>query len=270
MSKWSTLMKRSYFHCKRGRFTIRGMMYRPKGTNLPIAIVSHAFLCNQLSTRHYAKALAKLGYVAFCFDFVGGSARNLSSGWLRDMTVFTEVEDLKTVIRYAQSLDYTDSSRVTLMGCSQGGFVSALTAADLQTTIEKLILFYPALCIPTDARFGQMLDFSFDPQNVPPLIKAKGKLLHICGEYATSVMNMNAYSAITGYKGPVLLVYGSADEVVSQRTFKKAEKAFLEAGNVFQTLTIQDAMHGFKPKEDKPAIEAIKDFLLDIDNGAKE
>ena len=37
------------------------------------------------------------------------------------------------------------------MGCSQGGFVSALVAAKNNFPIEKLVLFYPALCIPDDA-----------------------------------------------------------------------------------------------------------------------
>ena len=40
-----------------------------------------------------------------------------------DMSVMTEMKDLKAVIDYAESLPYTDADRLVLMGCSQGGLV---------------------------------------------------------------------------------------------------------------------------------------------------
>ena len=70
-----------------------------------------------------------------------------SDGKTTDMSVLTEVSDLCTVIEYAKGLEYTDSTNILLMGCSQGGFVSALTAAKLRDEIRKLVLFYPAFCI---------------------------------------------------------------------------------------------------------------------------
>ena len=83
------------------------------------------------------------------------------------MSVLTETKDLKAVIEYVRNLSYTDSEKILLMGCSQGGFVSALVAAKNNFPIEKLVLFYPALCIPDDARAGKMMMAKFDPQNVP-------------------------------------------------------------------------------------------------------
>ena len=57
------------------------------------------------------------------------------------------------------------------MGCSQGGFVSALfAAAHPNVVVSRLILFYPALCIPEDARRGKMLMYAFDPSNIPEQI----------------------------------------------------------------------------------------------------
>lgn len=52
-----------------------------------------------------------------------------SDGNTTDMSVLTEVKDLEAVIEYAESKTYTNSSKILLMGCSQGGFVSAITAA---------------------------------------------------------------------------------------------------------------------------------------------
>ena len=78
--------------------------------------------------RQYVIELAKLGYAAYCFDFCGGSVMgSKSDGKTTDMSVLTEVADLEAVIAHIRSLPYTGNK--PLMGCSQGGFVSAITAA---------------------------------------------------------------------------------------------------------------------------------------------
>ena len=67
-----------------------------------------------------------MGYVAFTFDFCGGYAMcGKSDGKTTEMSVLTETKDLKAVIEYVRNLSYTDSEKILLMGCSQGGFVSA-------------------------------------------------------------------------------------------------------------------------------------------------
>ena len=169
-------LKTTVFTCKRDDLTISGTEYLPldlkEGDRLPIAIVSHGFMANQETTKKYAQHLARLGYAAYCYDFNGGSAlKNLSSGKTTDMSVLTEVKDLEAVIAYTSSLAYTDEAHILLMGCSQGGFVSALTAAKHPELAEKLVLFYPALCIPDDARAGKMMTAKFDPKNIPEQLK---------------------------------------------------------------------------------------------------
>ena len=159
------------FECKRGGLTIRGTEYRPEGENLPVAIVCHGFMAWQDTVRQYARELARLGYCAYCFDFCGGSVmkKGKSDGSTTDMSVLTEVQDLEAVINYVQSLPYT-GNELLLMGCSQGGFVSALVAAKHPELVNKLVLFYPALCIPDDARAGKMMFAKFDPKNIPERI----------------------------------------------------------------------------------------------------
>lgn len=110
------------FECKRDNLTIRGTEYRPAGSNLPVAIVSHGFTACQDTVRDYAKELARMGYATYCFDFCGGSAgnRGKSAGATTDMSVLTEVKDLQAVISHVRSLPYT-GDELLLMGCSQGG-----------------------------------------------------------------------------------------------------------------------------------------------------
>ena len=267
---WKTRTKKTQeitetvFECKRDDLTIRGTEYRPKGENLPIAIVSHGFMATQGMVSQYAKALAEMGYVSFCFDFCGGSvAKGKSDGKTTDMSVLTEVKDLEAVITYTKSLSYTDSDNIVLMGCSQGGFVSALTAAKLKDEISKLILFYPALCIPDDARAGKMMFAKFDPANVPDIVNCGPMKLGKC--YVLDVIGMDPYDEIQGYTGDVLIVHGTDDKIVKLDYAKNAYKAYLSNAeskerNVILEI-IDGGQHGFSKKHDKIAIRMISEFL---------
>ncbi len=86
------------------------------------------------------------------------------------MSLETEKRDLQCVIDYVSSLGYADMTKLILTGESQGGLVSCLVAAERQT--DKLILLYPALCIPDDARRGKMLFIRFDPENIDSTLKS--------------------------------------------------------------------------------------------------
>ncbi len=262
-------IEKSKFECNRGPLTLRGTQFRPQGDNLPIAIVSHGFMANQRSVRRYARALAELGYAAFCFDFSGGCAFfGKSDGKSTDMSVLTEVADLEAVIAYTRSLPYTKSDQLLLMGCSQGGFVSALTAAKPDTAVSKLILFYPALCIPDDARAGQMMFARFDPEHIPEQFMCGP--MRLSSRYVTDVINMKPSEEIKGYPGDVLIVHGDKDPVVSIHYSNRACKTYQKRPTakfhrpprtVFRT--IEGGKHGFSRKHDILAMEAVRKFLAE-------
>ena len=257
------------FECKRDHLTLRGTQFRPQGENLPIAIVSHGFMSNQRSVRRYARALAQLGYAAFCFDFSGGCAFfGKSDGKSTDMSVLTEVADLEAVAAYARALPYTNSDELLLMGCSQGGFVSALAAAKPDNAVSKLILFYPALCIPDDARAGQMMFAKFDPEHIPEQFMCGP--MRLGSRYVTDVINMNPSEELKHYPGDVLIVHGDNDPVVSIHYSKRAYKTYQKRPSVnshhsprtvFQI--IEGGKHGFSRKHDVLAMNAVRKFLVE-------
>ncbi len=252
---------KSKFSCQRDGLTIRGCEYRPEGTNLPIAIVSHGFMANQMTVKHYAQYLAEMGYAAFCFDFSGGCVvLGKSDGKTTDMSVLTEVRDLCAVVEYARELTYTDAENILLMGCSQGGFVSALTAAKLQNDIKKLVLFYPAFCIPNDARKGKMMWAEFDPGNLPEIIRCGPMKLGRC--YAADVINMDPYEEIQGYRGEVLIVHGTADKIVNIRYAERAVETYkssqCERNVVYHT--IEGGRHMFSRRHDRIALQHLRKF----------
>ena len=220
----------------------------------------------QDSVKHYAAFLAEMGYAAFTFDFCGGSAMcGKSDGKTTEMSVLTETKDLEAVIEYVRNLSYTDSEKILLMGCSQGGFVSALVAAKNNFPIEKLVLFYPALCIPDDARAGKMMMAKFDPQNVPDTFRCGLMKLGRC--YAMDVMQMDAFAEIKNYAGRVCIVHGTKDKIVDVSYANRAAEAYkstmpigMQESKRVQLHFIDGAGHMFSKKHDVIAMKLLKEF----------
>ncbi|MCD7919792.1 MAG: alpha/beta hydrolase [Clostridiales bacterium] len=248
-------IKKEHFVCMRDGMTIRGLYFHPQGENLPIVIVSHGFMANYQTTKEYARWFAQRGYAAFCFDFNGGGLMCKSDRDTTKMTIFTEEKDLKAVVTYAKALPETNAASVTLMGCSQGGVVSGLVAADLQERVKRLILFYPALCIPDDARAGKMMFAKFDPASIPETFRCGP--MKLGRDYAASVLKVDLIAELSGYTGAVLIVHGTADKIVDYHYAERAQEAYQNA-----TLhLIPQGQHGFSKKDDRRALEYVEQFI---------
>lgn len=247
---------RNKFQCVKDKLVIRGLVFKKDLNNMPVVIISHGFMANYKSVIQHAKYFANLGYAAFIYDFCGGSVIGRSDGSTTEMSVLTEVDDLKTVIDYVCKLPYVNYNDITLVGCSQGGFVSAITAAQLTDKIKKLVLFYPALSIPDDARKGHMMFAKFDPKNIPDTFYCGPmKLGRI---YPEDVIDINPYQLITKYLGDVVIIHGTKDSIVNVSYSEKAFHEYLnrEKGSVKLHL-INKADHIFTRKQNKIAFDLI-------------
>lgn len=259
---WKGDLKADRFSCERDDLKISGTVFLPEkySGKLPAVIISHEFMANQLFSYPYAKALANEGYAVFCYDFCGGGIVSSSEGKSTDMSVLTEKEDLQAVITYVKSQDYVDEMQITLMGCSQGGFVSAIVAAEQPEEIKSLILLYPALSIPDGARSGHMLWAKFDPENIPETFYCS--VMKLGRRYAADVQDMDAYKEIKGYTGNVLIVHGDADNLVNISGSEKALSVYEENGTSAKLVTVSGAGHiFFNGKHREQAISDILRFL---------
>lgn len=256
----------SEFYCRREPFTVRGKEFRPKGDRLPIAIVSHQFMASMNTVEKYARILADMGYVSFCFDFCGGGLKSKSEGKTTEMSVETEIKDLEAVIGYAKSRAYTSTDDIVLVGCSQGGLVSAITAGRHNSEISKLVLFYPALCVPDDVRAGRITIVKFDPDNVPDIIRCGPMKLGRC--YVDDVVNMDVTEEIKKFSGDVMIVHGTKDKIVDISYSKNADRTYKERKSTEEIpvgrsefYIIENGAHGFRGKRDDIAIAHMKSFL---------
>ena len=243
------------FTCKRDTLTIRGILLKPQHKGpLPTVIVSHGFGSNTFASMHFARRFAAAGFAAVCFDFCG-SGRGKSDGASTDMSILTQQEDLAAVLDHVQTLDFVDISRVVLAGCSQGGLVSALLAAQRAADVHRLILYYPAFSIPDDARRGRMLGRRFDPEHLPDTMSILA--IRLGARYALDARKIDPFREISAYSRPVLICHGTADHIVPIHYSQRAAEVYQNA----KFNAIPHGGHGFLLRGFGAAMDASLAFL---------
>lgn len=259
-------IEKQLFTCKRDNLFIKGMQYLPaddtQDKKYPAIIISHGFTGNYTDVDGFCAEFARMGYVAFCFSFCGGSRIETddsvkSEGKTTEMTIWTEVEDLIAVKDYVKSLPFVDTENLILMGFSQGGFVSGLTAAKCGEEIKKLIMVYPALCIPDHARRGCLAGASYDPKEVPDAIDCGNIMLG--KRFHDTVVEMDPYLELAHYQGPVLILQGMEDDVVNYSYAIRAKENYQQGQCQLQL--IRSFGHGFREGQQESAISSIRQFL---------
>ena len=223
---------------------------------VPLVIFSHGLGANVEHEEEVQKTLAKAGIAVFSFEFAGGSSSSapMSEGLTTEMSVLTEVQNLKDAIRIASGLEYADPQKIYLMGSSQGGLVTALTAEEV-TNIAGLFLFYPAFSLPDDIRSSfPKLD------EVPETFNLLGT--KIGKKYITDIYDMDPYANLDKLTMPVHIFHGKDDNIVpitaSQKTMKRLKDARLT--------TLEDTGHALTPEQQAQIGFEIAD---EIYNGMK-
>ena len=256
-TKYEVEVRRLCVHS--GGNQLYGELMLPKGLSgpLPTVICSHGINGTYRYFRNYAgMSLAMSGFAVYCYDFYGGSDTSRSGGRMTDMTVFSERDDLNAVIDSIRMLDTTDRQRLFLLGERQGGFVSAITAAQRPQDIRGLIEYNPAFCIPDDAqlRFSSLEEIPERYVQVECLLSRK---------YAAEMLDYDVYKEITAYKGPVLIVHGESDEIVDISYSEKAAEVYDRA----KLVRLPGEIHGFNAAGKRKAAKWTFGFLQAILDG---
>ena len=223
---------------------------------VPLVIFSHGLGANVEHEEEVQKTLAKAGIAVFSFEFAGGSssAAPMSEGLTTEMSVLTEVQNLKDAIRIASGMEYVDQQKIYLMGSSQGGLVTALTAEEV-TNIAGLFLFYPAFSLPDDIRSSfPKLD------KVPETFNLLGT--KIGKKYITDIYDMDPYANLEKFGMPVHIYHGKDDNIVPLTASQKAMKRL---GNARLT-TLEDTGHALTPEQQAQIGFEIADEIF---NGMK-
>lgn len=243
-------------HVRNGENDIYGKLYIPDSNEekMPSVILSHSANLNADSMNAYAIGFAERGYVAYAFDFCGGSSKSRSTGNTDDMTLFTEISDLKAAVESIAKLSYVDTDRIYVFGSSQGGLVTALAAEELSTLIKGEILLYPAFNIPElIAKFSGFGSFgSFG-------MGGYGKA------FSETLKDYDPYEHIGNFEGNVLIIHGTSDFIVSTSYSERAAEIYKNCA----LKKIQGAGHGFNSENmsmngdhDSEVWEYIDEYFL--------
>ena len=224
-----------------------------EGRSYPAVIISHGFGSCMEDVVENVWAFIELGYIAAVFDFCMSGDRCRSTGDSTRMTLLTQKQDLFNVMDYLRTLGFIDS--ITLTGCSQGGLVSALAAAEREKEVERLVLYFPALCIPDHLRSGRVHTVTFDKEHLPETVMTQ--CMELGQDFLRVGMALDPYEQICRYKNPVFIVHGLEDGLVPIEYSRRAAKLYPDC-----TLAEIHGGHGFSPSELEEAQKALREFLL--------
>lgn len=234
-----------------GEKEIYGKIYCPKeeGT-YPAVILSHGYNGCHTDFTGECKYFASHGYVAYTFDFSGGSTRSKSKGASTDMTIFTEKEDLMAVFRYIKGLDTVDKDRIFLFGGSQGGLVSALAAEEFAEEVKGMVLYFPAFNIPDDWRKNYATE-----ESIPETLDFWG--LKLGKVFFTSMREFYTFEHVGSFEKDILIIHGDKDTIAPLRYSKKAKEHYKSV----ELVVLEGEGHGFTPQANQTAMELALEFM---------
>ena len=238
------------FPVKYGDIEIFGQLWEPKEKGkYPLVILSHGFNGHYTDFPTECRRLAERGYVAYAFDFCGAQQGGKSTGRTADTyTPLTMKEDLINIVQtLTKRLSEVDSTQVFLFGGSQGGFVTALAAADdrVKDLVSAIALYFPAFNIPDD--------WHGKPEKKTDLMG-----YYIGADFIKSVQDLDPYALIGNFKKDVCIVWGDQDALVAKKYIDKAMETY---GDKAELTVIPGAGHGFGGAALTTAVDTVLAFL---------
>ncbi|KIL40186.1 permease [Gordoniibacillus kamchatkensis] len=177
----------------------------------PVLIVCHGFIGSRIGVnRLFVKAARRFsaqGFLTLRFDYggCGESTGDYGAGGLDAL-----IDETRSVLDYACSLDCVDLSRVTLIGHSLGGAVAALTA--VRDHRVKSLALWSAVAHPhyDIVRIVGKEQYARAKPGQP--VDHQGYLL--TSGFFDSMAMQHPLEQLRKFTGDVLLVHGKADEFV--------------------------------------------------------
>lgn len=247
----STYVDGDFYITNKDNEKIYAVLHRPdKKGKMPLVIYSHGLGATYRACSDYADDLEDYGIATLCFDFRGGSDRSKSDGLTTDMSFLTEIDDLNTVIEYTKEWDFVDLDNIILMGSSQGGAISALVSAE-RTDIKGLVLLYPALGIPS------AMQRVFPSKDLIPEERRMTSNITVGKKYFLDIYDMDVYEMIKKDKKQIIIIQGTADDLVSPDQSQKVNDTYENSELYF----IEGAPHGFEDDDFKEAMKYIIEYF---------
>lgn len=253
ISTGNAIVEDIYFKNEKGQ-KIYAKLYRPKTIQrVPIVVYSHGLGATYKAGSYYAKRLLEYNIATLCIDFRGGSKESKSDGKTVEMSIMTEFDDLTLAIKKVRTWDFVDTSKIIVMGSSQGGVLSAMMSVK-DKDVKGTVLLYPAFTLPDylNSRFPT----DEDVLDEFPITKR----ITVGRNYVTDVRGLSLYKLIREDEKKVLIIHGTDDKTVPVNVSETAHKLYKDS----ELYTIKGAGHGFNFSESDIAIEYVVKYFKKI------
>jgi uncharacterized protein len=235
----SRLTTRAAITFTSGGLAIFGVLHRPADDSRlhPAVVMYHGFLAAKHQPPHrifvrLAEALARIGIASLRIDLPG---RGDSEGESIDITPAGDLQAAQDAVDWLLRQPGIDSQRIALLGVSWGGDLATMIAAR-DDRVGPLVLWSSA---PSELNWQPQLEL-FDGREAQELW---GNL--VGRQFYDGLREINTLESIRHVRGPVLLVHGTDDEVVSAAQIDAARQVMNDAGVRHEVVSIGGADHIF-------------------------
>lgn len=248
---------------KKNNITLRGVLntadHFDETKKYPAVIYFHGFADDrngmQFMNIQNSKYLTANGYIVYRFDFSGCGE---SDGSFFDINLSREVEEARLIHDFVASEPYVDKNNIFWKGHSLGGAVA--TAIAYEKNPKALSLFSPAVDFdieenPLMKQLSEAFESSYRKKDGSDVGGLK-----ISNAYIKDLNSYKLYEDASKYSGPVQILRGSDDKIISAKSNIKLSKAYPNAyykeiegtdhtfSNFDQRLESFELMHDFFEK----------------------
>ncbi|WP_457301991.1 alpha/beta hydrolase family protein, partial [Phyllobacterium sp. P5_D12] len=189
-----------------------GTLALPAQGHAPVVLMLHGFAGYRDEEGIFpraAKALAAAGIASLRIDFRGAGD---SEGSFADTTFSRQIDDGLKALRYLETDNRVDATRIGIIGDSQGGLVATIVAS--RSGIPKALALWSAVANPPatfESLFGKGL-VSAGLQSGQTGVDVVG--VHLRQPYFEDIYRIHPLVEIARYKGQLFAAEGSRDVVV--------------------------------------------------------
>ena len=151
-----------------------------------------------------------------------------------DMTFTGILHDIEDIINWTKTQDFANPDKIILSGQSMGGYAAA-TAAPIVNPYALILM-----CPGAGMWFG--CKDRAEAMEAKGITKADIEGLTFPTSFNHDLFNYEPFSSAEGYNGPVLLIRGTADDLVDDATCHRYESLYNGKCNY---KTIEGANHNF-------------------------
>ncbi len=230
---------------------LAGRIYRKNSGLKQGVIFSHGLFSSKdgYKITRMAESIVDSGYTLMTFDFTFSGE---SPGSISEISIFEEVEDLKSAIALFKSRGF---EKIHLMGSSMGAAVTILAASTGMAGIESLIL------IATPLSFEKLIPEirREDVEMLNPDGYTSISGVRVNNRFIREIFQVSMIDAVRKINLPSLIIHGRNDEVVD---FSNMDLYIQNSGGDCSPLVIDDGDHNLTRDSDIEIIsERVKGWL---------